>query len=62
MGGGVQTERARHGEDWLGGSDAIEGTADIPIDLLLLAGICYGKLMLCLGPQDGSAAAVAQCW
>ena len=113
VGGGIQTERARHGEDWLGGSvsptlfpvpaekSRLEAVANSALGhrtrsraplasrstcccwlgygardgtackrlfalgcVLTLVAPCssYGKLMLCLGPQDGAAAAVAQCW
>jgi hypothetical protein len=60
VGAGMQTSRERHGDDWHGGSDAIRGSAGIPIDLILLILICASKILLCLGPQDGGAQAVAQ--
>eukprot|EP01043_Picozoa_sp_COSAG02_P043129 COSAG02_NODE_3730_length_6312_cov_289.526799_7_plen_314_part_00 len=60
VGAGVQTSRERHGDDWHGGSDAIKGSAGIPVDLILLILTCGSKVLLCLGPQDGGAQAVAQ--
>eukprot|EP01043_Picozoa_sp_COSAG02_P033717 COSAG02_NODE_2317_length_9151_cov_5.534909_2_plen_553_part_00 len=60
VGAGVQTSRERHGDDWHGGSDAIRGSAGIPVDLILLILTCGSKILLCLGPQDGGAQAVAQ--
>lgn len=60
VGAGVQTSRERHGENWHGGSEAIKGSAGIPIDLILLIVVSASKVLLCLGPQDGAAQAVAQ--
>lgn len=60
VGAGVQTQRERHGDDWYGGSDATKGTAGIPVDLILLILTCGSKILLCLGPQDGGAQALAQ--
>lgn len=60
VGAGVQTSRERHGDDWHGGSDAVKGSSGIPIDLIILILICGSKCLLCLGPQDGGAQAVAQ--